>query len=132
MLTGLNLELGAGVWFAHGAKPGQGTARKLGVEVPARQLAAQGQDTAVCAIEPLVKLRHGAWLMGQQGLFLPQDWLAVGMVSAAQFEELLEGHFIGLVFALGQFLKHHLALHGEGIAFELGLKHELEEELQRF
>ena len=45
---------------------------------------------------------------------------------------MLEGHFIGLVFALGQFLKHHLALHGEGIAVELGLKHELEQELQRF
>ena len=54
------------------------------------------------------------------------------MVSATQFEELLEGHFIGLVFALGQFLKHHLPLHGEGIAVELGLKHELEQELQRF
>jgi hypothetical protein len=70
--------------------------------------------------------------MGQQGLFLTQDWLAVGMVSAAQFEEMLEGHFIGLVLALGQLLKHHLALHGEGIALEFGLKHELEQELQRF
>ena len=64
VLAGMNLQQGARAGFVHGSKPGEGTAPKLGVEVPTGQLAAQGQHAAVGAIEPLVKLGHGAWPMG--------------------------------------------------------------------
>ena len=77
------------------------------------QGARQSQHTAIGSIQPLVELRHGRRGLGLQQLPPAQDRLAVGMAGAAQLQQLLEGHFIGLILALGEFFEHHLPLHLE-------------------
>ena len=74
---------------------------------------------------------HGLGPVAFKGLAAAQDRLAVGVAWAGPAQQLLEGHLLGLVFALGQLFEHHLALHGEILAIEPGRQHQVEQQVDR-
>ena len=49
------------------------------------------------------------------------------MAAAGLTQQLLEGHLLGLVFALGQLFEHHLALHRKVAPVEAWLQHQIEQ-----
>ena len=54
------------------------------------------------------------------------------MTRASFGQEPLQGHLFWLIFALGEFFKHHLALHGEGLRFKAGAQNQIKQQIQGF
>ena len=102
------------------------------LQVSTGQGTGEGQHATATAVKAPVEGRHGLGLVGQQGLTSAQDRLAIGMAWAGHRQELLHRHLLRLVFALGELLKHHLALHREGIPLKARLQHQIEQQLKSF
>jgi len=49
------------------------------------------------------------------------------VIGAGAPQQLLEGHILRLVLALGQLLQHHLPFHGEVVVGEAWFEHQLQQ-----
>ena len=76
--------------------------------------------------------RHAVGVMVQQALAPSEDRLPIGMVRAGPGQQMLKGQFLRLVFALGQFLEHHLPFHLEFHRIEPWFEHQVQEQIEGF
>ena len=75
---------------------------------------------------------HRLRTMGLKRVPAPQDRQSVGMAWARLPQQLLEGHLLRLVFALGEFFEDHLPFHGEVVGIEPWLQHQIQQQGERF
>ena len=74
---------------------------------------------------------HRLGAVSLKGSTAPQDRQAVGMAGTGAAQQLLERHLLGLVLTLSQLLEHHLPFHGEVVAVQAGLQHQIQQQRKR-